>query len=54
MRSTHHLNASRESSRCDVCNKARAIRCVGPCALRDVAAQIRKAMERDREHVDHA
>lgn len=39
---------------CDMCRKARAAQCIGPCALRDVAAQMRAAVEIDREHVDHA
>jgi hypothetical protein len=46
-------NERKHPTRCDMCIKARAARCWGPCALRDIAAQMRKASQ-EREEVPNA
>jgi hypothetical protein len=39
----------RAIKRCQLCEQAKSARCVGPCALRDVHAQMSRASDREDE-----
>lgn len=43
------IDNAKQRRQCDLCANLQFARCFGPCALADISAQMRAAIQRDRE-----